>query len=368
MSLKSEIPSRESGQKRVGYALVGLGKLSAEELIPAARRSESAYVAAAVTGEDERDRALGLGLSGDDVYSYDEFEKLAERSDVQAVYIVLPNALHREYVERAARIGKHVLCEKPLGISTEDAQAMVDACREAGVRLMTAYRCQYTPEHWAARRAVQSGALGPVRIIDSVHTHVESDPGAWRLKKDLAGGGPLPDIGLYSVNSIRFVLGQEPLWVFAHAEQPDDERFAEVEASMGWVMGFPGGVIATCLTSYAAHDVSTLRVVGERGSVLLDPAFAYGGLRVVTDSREGRQELTFPAYDQFTNEFDHFAACIREGQTPWTPGEEGVADHRVMDALYESARTGQRVALPGAGEQQEQDAHRGERLPERADG
>lgn len=364
MPLKPEIPKPESEVKRVGYAIVGLGKLSAEELIPAARTSEHAYVAALVTSEEDKGEAFAraFDLTENDVYTYDEFEKLAERDDVEAVYIVLPNSMHREYVERAAKMGKHVLCEKPLSVNAGDAQAMVDACREADVLLMTAYRCQYTPEHWAARDAVQSGKLGTIRVIDSIHAHVEDDPEAWRLKMALAGGGPLPDIGLYSLNIIRFVLGEEPQWVFADLHQPEgDERFGEVEERVSWTMGFSGGVVAHCLTSYAAQSTSTLRVLGEKGSVLMDPAFDYQGLKLTIEDSEGKFQPSFPAYDQFGNEFDHFAQCIREGKTPWTPGEEGVADHVVMDAIYESARTGKRVELKPV---KKKDASRGEKKPE----
>lgn len=364
MPLKPDIEHPESESRRVGYAIVGIGKLSAEELIPAARTSEHSYVAALVTGEEDKGEAFAkaFDLTGQDVYTYDEFEKLAGRDDVEAVYIVLPNSMHREYVERAARMGKHVLCEKPLGVSAEDGQAIVDACKEAGVLLMTAYRCQYTPEHWAAREAVQGGRLGKVKLLDSIHAQVEDDPEAWRLRKDLAGGGPLPDVGIYSVNIIRFVLGQEPEWVFAALHQPEgDPRFREVEESVSAMLGFPGGVIANVLTSYGAVKTTTLRVLGEEGSVLMDPAFPYQGLKLTLTDKKGELTPSFPDYDQFTLEFDHFAQCVRSGQTPWTPGEEGVADHIVMDAIYESARTGQRVTLKSPGKA---DAFRGETKPE----
>ncbi|WP_261665065.1 Gfo/Idh/MocA family protein [Deinococcus sp. Marseille-Q6407] len=368
MSLKPDLPLPEPKTRRVGYAIVGIGELSADELIPAARTSEHAYVAALVTGDVEKGRAFAqaLDLSDDDVYTYEQFEQLKDREDVEAVYIVLPNSLHREYVERAAKMGKQVLCEKPLGVSADDARAMVQACQDAGVLLMTAYRCQYTPEYWAVRDAVQSGRLGTIRALDSINAQVQDDPAAWRLKKDLAGGGALPDIGLYSLNTVRFVMAEEPQWVFAQLNQPqDDERFTEVEERLSWMMGFSGGVVATCQTSYAAQRVSMLRVLGEKGMALMDPAFDYQGLKVTLEDQEGQHQPAFPSYDQFGNEFDHFAGCIRSGQTPWTPGEEGVADHVVMDALYESARTGQRVDLKTeAGK----DLFRGQQKPQLPEG
>ncbi|GGL06701.1 Gfo/Idh/MocA family protein [Deinococcus radiotolerans] len=349
MPLKPDIKAPEAQRERVGFALVGIGKLTAEELIPAACTSKHAYVAALVSGEADKAQgfARALGLTEQDAYTYEEFDELAGRDDVQAVYIVTPNSLHREYATRAARLGKHVLCEKPLGVNAEDAQAIVDACKEAGVLLMTAYRCQYTPEHWAARAAVQGGTLGEVRLLHSIHAQVEDDPEAWRLKRELAGGGPLPDVGIYSLNTLRFITGQEPEWVFATQHQPDgNPRFREVEASMSALLGFPGGVSATLQTSYAAFKTTSLRAMGEKGSLNMEPAFPYDGLKVQVSSEGGTHEPTFPEYDQFTLEFDHFAQCIRSGDTPWTPGEEGVQDHVIMDALYESARTGQVVRLP----------------------
>ena len=364
MPLKPEIPRPEAERQRVGYAVVGLGKLTAEELIPAIRTSRHAFLAALVTSEKDKGVALAHAndLTEDDVYTYGEFERLAERDDVEAVFIVLPNSMHREFVERAARMGKHVLCEKPLSTNVADAQAMVDACREAGVLLMTAYRCQYTPEHWAVREAVHSGRLGTVRTIDSIHSHTEHDPEAWRMRMEYAGGGPLVDVGIYSLNIIRFVLGKEPLWVFADANRPQgDPRFKEVEESVSAMLGFPGGVIANVLTSYGALKTTTLRVMGEEGSLLMDPAFPYDGLGLEITTDDGTFSPSFPEYDQFSREFDHFAQCVRGGQTPWTPGEEGVADHRVMDAIYESARTGKRVELRPV---EKKDASRGPQKPE----
>ncbi|WP_261664980.1 Gfo/Idh/MocA family protein [Deinococcus sp. Marseille-Q6407] len=335
---------------RIGYAIVGVGQLTQDELIPSIRESDQAYLAALVTSAEDKAEAFEISpLRPEDIYAYEDFEQLADRGDIQAVYIVLPNALHREYVERAARMGKHVLCEKPLASTPEDAKAMVQSCREAGVLLMTAYRCQYTPHHWAVRDAVQRGELGPVRLLNSVHSHVEDDPEAWRLQQEMAGGGPLPDIGLYSLNTVRFVLGQEPLWVEAALEQPqdvgDDPRFQEVERSISFRLGFAGGVLADCQASYAALDVNTFRVLGELGHAALDPAFQYNDLDLTLTTQRGQQQPDFPEYDQFTLEMDHFAQCIRSGAQPWTPGEEGVQDQRLMAAIYESARQGRRVEL-----------------------
>ncbi|GAA4007017.1 Gfo/Idh/MocA family oxidoreductase [Deinococcus rubellus] len=348
MPNKPDISNPEPQQRRVGFAVVGLGELSAEELIPALRTSQHAYLAAVVTGEPAKGKAFAraAGLTENDAYTYEQFDDLAKRGDVQAIYIVLPNNLHREYTERAAKMGKHVLCEKPLAANTEDAEAMVAACKNAGVKLMAAYRIQYTPHHWAAKRAIAAGKLGKIKLLDSIHTQVEDDASVWRLSLEQAGGGPLVDVGIYCLNTLRFLIGLEPEWVYAATHQPQgDERFREVEESMSVMLGFPGGLIANILTSYGATKTDTVRVLGEDGSVLLDPAFVYSGLELELSDKQAKTRPQFPAYDQFTLEVDHFAECIRQDRQPYTSGEEGVQDHRLMDAIYQSARSGQRVKV-----------------------
>ncbi|WP_027480448.1 Gfo/Idh/MocA family protein [Deinococcus pimensis] len=337
--------------QRVGYAVIGVGELTTEELLPAFEASKSSRLAALVSGdvEDARRLARAYGLRDEDALSYDDLEKLGDREDVHAVYIVTPNSLHREYTERAARMNKHVLCEKPMATTVEDAEAMIRACDGAGVKLMIAYRCQYTPQHWALRKLVQDGELGAPRLLDSTNTQMETDPGAWRLKMDLAGGGPLPDIGLYCLNTIRFVLGTEPLEVLATQVRPeDDERFTEVERDFAWIMRFPDGVTATCSTSYDASTARYLNVLAEKGRAVMDPAYDYQGLRLEVETPGERSERKIPEQDQFALEIDHFSECVLRGERPFTPGEEGLQDQRIMAALYESARTGRPVKLGAA--------------------
>ncbi|MER3553417.1 MAG: gfo/Idh/MocA family oxidoreductase [Meiothermus sp.] len=335
-------------EDRVGYALVGLGKLTLNELVPAFRLSNCSKLTALVS--DDREKALeiarGLGLEEKDVYDYADYDRLAERPDVNAVYIVLPNALHREYTERAARIGKHVLCEKPLATSPEDAETMVRACAEANRLLMTAYRMQYTPQLWAARDLIEKGDLGRLKFIEAVDGQTEDDPGAWRLKRDLAGGGALPDIGLYCLNTARFLTGEEPYEVFAYQySTPGDERFKEVEEAVYWTMRFPSGAVAHCTCSYDVAEAKYLRAHGQKGWLSLDPAFSYEGLRLEVVTEEGREVRQMREEDQFRLEIDHFSECILGGKRPFTPGEEGVQDQRLMAAIYQSAAEGKPVRV-----------------------
>jgi predicted dehydrogenase len=335
-------------EERVGYAVLGVGKLTANELLPAFRGSKRSKLVAIVTDDQEKglEFAHAHGLTGGDVYTYEDFDRLETREDVEAVYIVLPNSLHREYTERAAKMGKHVLCEKPLATSVEDAEAMVAACKAAEVLLMTAYRCQYTPQHWAARDAVQSGELGRVGLIESVHAQMEDDPSVWRLNLELAGGGPLPDIGLYCLNTIRFVLGEEPEEVFAFQFQPKgDPRFSEVEEAVSWMMRFPSGTMAQCGTSYNSPKANYLRIHGEKSWLSLDPAFSYEGLELEFVRTDAREKRIMEEEDQFMLEVDHFSERVRSGEQPFTPGEEGLQDQRIMAAIYQSAREGKAVKL-----------------------
>ncbi|KQR22980.1 Gfo/Idh/MocA family protein [Deinococcus sp. Leaf326] len=335
--------------EQTGYAVIGLGKLTLEELLPAFAVGRASRLAAVVSGDpaEARAAALAYGLTEADAYSYDDFEKLGERDDVHAVYIVLPNSLHREYTERAAKIGKHVLCEKPLATSVEDAEAMVRACKDAGVFLMTAYRCQYTPHHWAARDAVQSGRLGQIKLMHSVNVQVEPNEGQWRLRRELAGGGSLPDVGLYCVNTVRFLLGEEPYEVSGTLySTPGDERFREVEESVTWQMRFPSGVVAQCACSYGAATARSIDVFGTEGRLAIDPAFDYQNLRLTVQTGQDVTEVRVPPEDQFRLETDHFSRRIQEGCAPYTPGEEGLQDQKIMAAIYQSAHEGGRpVAL-----------------------
>ncbi|WP_288402730.1 Gfo/Idh/MocA family oxidoreductase [uncultured Deinococcus sp.] len=342
---KEQAALPQPAAQQVGYAVIGLGKLTLEELLPAFAVGRASRLAAVVSGNltEAREAALAYGLSADDAYSYDDFEKLGERDDVHAVYIVLPNSLHREYTERAAKIGKHVLCEKPLATSVEDAEAMVKACKDAGVLLMTAYRCQYTPHHWAAREAVQSGRLGQIKLLHSVNVQIEPNEGQWRLKRKLAGGGSLPDVGLYCVNTVRFLLGEEPCEVSGTVHStPGDERFTEVEESVTWQMRFPSGVVAQCACSYGAATARTIDVFGTGGRLAIDPAFDYQNLRLTVQTGQEVTEVRVPPEDQFRLETDHFSRCIQEGRAPYTPGEEGLQDQKIMEAIYRSAHEGGR--------------------------
>ena len=339
-------------EQRVGFAIVGLGRLAVEELLPAFGPSRLARPVALVSGDRAKAHALAQrhGIEERSVYDYANFDRIADDPAVQVVYIVLPNSMHAEFTLRAAKAGKHVLCEKPMSNTVAEARQMIDACRAAGRKLMVAYRSQYEPMDRQIVSWVREGRLGALREFTAFNGQLQGDPKQWRLKKALAGGGALPDIGLYCLNAARFMSGEEPVEVIGHTyATPGDARFREVEETANFTLRFPGGLIAQCGSSYGTHESKFLRLSGSLGWAEMNPAFQYDGLKLRLGTVEaGRNTVTEPSIEagnQFTHEIDHMARCVIEGTEPHTPGEEGLQDMRVMEAIYRSAETGRSVRL-----------------------
>ena len=339
--------------ERVGFAVVGLGRLTLEEILPAFGEAKRSRLVALVSGTPDKAArvAAQYGVRPEAVYDYAGFDRIRDNPDIRAVYVVLPNSMHKEYTIHAARAGKDVLCEKPMAVSSAEGQAMVDACRAAGRKLMIAYRCQYEPYNREVLRTVREATFGPARFIDAVNTQNQGDGAQWRLKRALAGGGSLPDIGLYCLNAARFLTGEEPVEVIARSfSPPNDPRYAEVEETVNFMLRFPGGLVANCATSYGMHESRRLAVHTPAAAISLDNAFAYQGHRLHVSRRDGRaeavEERRIAMQNQFALEMDHMAECILSNREPHTPGEEGVQDHRIMEAIYQSAASGQPVSLP----------------------
>ncbi len=332
--------------RRVGFAVVALGRLSVEQILPAFGSTKKCRLAALVSGSPEKLRAVGAqyGLASEALYDYEHLERLKERDDVDVVYIVLPNSMHKEFVLRSAAIAKHVLCEKPMATSSADAQEMIQACAAASVKLMIAYRCRYQPHHLEVIRRSQSGDLGKVKLIESINAQNQGDPEQWRLRKALAGGGSLPDVGIYCLNAARAITSEEPTVVEAQMfSTPNDVRFREVEETMTWLMRFPSGTLANLSSSYGFHRASRLSVHLDDGSLHMDNAYPYHGQRLkvrrAVNGVETENEVQIAAKDHFALEMDHMADCILSGRDPRTSGAEGLRDMRVMEAIYRSAES-----------------------------
>jgi predicted dehydrogenase len=348
---------------RVRYALVGQGYITQVAVLPSfAHARKNSELVALFSDDPDKLRKLGRKYGVDHLYDYDEYEQGLEEAGVDAVYIALPNDMHREYTERAAQVGRHVLCEKPMAVTVADGQAMIDATRAAGVRLMIAYRLHFQKANLKAMEIVQSGRLGEPRFFSSVFSMQVKDPDNIRLKKE-RGGGTLYDIGIYCINASRYLFREEPEEVFAFSAKNGEARFREIDEMTTAALRFPGERLATFTSSFGAADTGTYRLVGTEGDLRLDSAYEYAEEMTMTLTVKGKKRTqTFPKQDQFAPELLHFSECVQAGKEPAPSGREGLADVRIIQALYESARRGRPVALkdfdPGRRPEPEQEIHR----------
>jgi predicted dehydrogenase len=337
---------QNSTTKRIRYAVVGLGHIAQVAVLPAFAHAGNSELAALISDDPEKLEKLGRKYKVKARFSYAQYDECLRSGVVDAVYIALPNHLHREYTERAARAGVHVLCEKPLAVTEEDCLSMIRAAEEHGVKLMVAYRLHFEEANLKAIELVQQGRLGEPRLFDSVFTMTVKE-GDIRLNPRELGGGTLYDIGVYCINAVRNLFGAEPMEVVAFSANNGDRRFLECEETTSAILRFPGRErLASFTCSFGAADVSTYRVVGSKGELVMDPAFEYAGelkQRVTVNGRT--RERTFPKRDQFAPELIAFSECILTGAAPEPSGWEGLADVRVIRALYRSADTGQPVTL-----------------------
>jgi predicted dehydrogenase len=334
--------------KKLGFALVGIGSLSMGQILPAFAKSQLTRPVALVSGHPDkaRQQAAKYGIDPKNIYSYENFDTIKDNPEIDVVYIVLPNSMHAEYTIRAAKAGKHVLCEKPMANNVEDCQAMIDACAAAKKKLMIGYRLRYEPMTIRAiDHSHSADEIGSIKQITAEAGFNIGDPTQWRLNKKLAGGGPMMDMGVYAVNAIRFLSGQEPAEVTAFSySTPGDPRFKEVEETISFQMKFESGLLASALTSYS-FGCNRYRVNGTRGQLESEPMQFYNGNRLWMSHRGSKEEITYTPVNHFAAEMDHLADCIINNKPVLTPGEEGLADLKVMMAAYESARTDKAVKV-----------------------
>jgi predicted dehydrogenase len=330
----------QTNEKKTGYAVIGLGRI-AGHFMPGSRNTSNSQITALVSGHRDKAEKIAAeyGIPTSSIYSYENFDRIAENKAVDAVYVALPNSMHAEYTNRAAKAGKHVLCEKPMATSVADCESMIAACKVANVKLMIAYRCHYEPTNLKAVKLIRDGALGQVQAIESSFGF-NIQPGEWRLSKTLAGGGPLYDVGIYSLNACRYLTGEEPQDIAAYASVMDhDGRFNEVEENVSWTMKFPSGIVASCNTTYGAPMDGFFRVHGSKGWLEVDQAFVYEGLHLRANFGGTQLDEPNPARDpsHFQAEAEHFSHCIQNGIEPESPGEEGLRDLRYITQIYKSA-------------------------------
>ncbi|HTQ49808.1 MAG TPA: Gfo/Idh/MocA family oxidoreductase [Candidatus Acidoferrales bacterium] len=342
-ALSSCARADEPGRK-LGFALAGLGGLSTDQIAPALQKTKFCRLTGIITGtpaKAEKWKAQ-YDIPDKNIYSYDTMDRMTDNPDIDVVYVVTPNALHAEHTIKAARAGKHVLCEKPMEVSVEKCQQMIDACRQAGRQLAIGYRLHFEPNNLECVRLAREKVFGRLQLIQADFGFKIGDPNQWRLNRALAGGGPLMDVGIYALQATRYLSGAEPVSVSAMTTVTDPVKFRDVEESISWQMIFPGGILASCNSTYNFSDMDRYRVFAESGWFELEPAYLYDGIR---GRRSDGGAIHFKGIDQFAAEMDDFAQCILNHQPTRVPGEEGLRDVKIMMAIYEAARTGKTVNL-----------------------
>lgn len=350
-------PTAAPPDKRLGFAVVGLGHLSLEEILPAFAQTKRCKPTALVSGDPAKMKQVAqqYGIAEKNLYNYQNYDTLKDNPDVDIIYIVLPNSMHAEYTVRGAQAGKHILCEKPMANSVKECQQMIAACNAANKKLMIAYRIQYEPYNRQMMQMARGRELGAIKVIEMVNGQNQGgDLNQWRLKKSLAGGGSLPDVGIYCLNTARFVTGEEPIEIQASQySAPGDPRFREVEETVTWTMRFPSGIQVNAACSYGFHETRRYRVAGSDAWAEMSPAFPYRGLRLMVGRKnptnpmmENKEERILNEKNQFALEMDHIAECVQENKKPFTPGEEGLQDIRLISLIYEAAQTGKKIIIP----------------------
>jgi len=335
----------DSQKKVVRYAVVGLGYIAQIAVLPGFKSArKNSRLTALVSGDDKKLKVLGKRLNVPNLYSYKQYDEFLKSGVADAVYIALPNTLHREYAVRAAKAGLHVLCEKPMATSERDCRAMTAAAHANDVCLMIAYRLHFERTNINAIGMIKQGKIGKPRFFHSTFSRQVKE-GDIRLEEKF-GGGTLWDLGIYCINATRYLFREEPTHAHAVSIKGTESRFAEVDEMTSATLRFPGDRLATFISSFGAADSSFYEVIGTKGSIRLEPAYEYSlplALQLTIDGKKTTRKI--PRNDQFGAQLQYFSECILKGKEPEPSGVEGLADVQIIQALYRSARTGKVVAV-----------------------
>ncbi|MGY4383977.1 putative dehydrogenase [Pedobacter sp. UYP24] len=277
-------------------------------------------------------------------YNYQNFDQIKNNPDIDAVYVITPNALHHNQVIRVAKAGKHAICEKPMAVNAKEGQEMVDACKKAKVKLLVGYRMHFEPRTLEVIRMRNAGEFGKITFFQGLCGFRAGDPAQWRLNKQLAGGGSMMDIGIYAINGARYMVGEEPVWVTAQETKTDPIKFKDgVDETIQFQFGFPSGATASCLSTYNMNNLDKFFLNGEKGFAELQPSTGYGPIK----GRTHKGELDQPITVHQTVQMEEMAQIIFDDKKPIVPidGEEAVKDLKIIDAIYMAAKTGSKVVL-----------------------
>lgn len=339
--LNAQTASEKRTDRVLGIALVGLGYYSTDVLAPALQKTRNVHLAGIVTGTPAK--ALKwqkeYGIAKKNIYNYDNFDRIAENKDIDIIYIVLPNSMHAEYVIRAANAGKHVICEKPMALTVKECDAMIEACRKNNVMLSIGYRMHFEPHTQELMRYVKEKTFGDITFVTANAGYFHQNGDHWKAKKAY-GGGAIMDMGVYSINAARYATGEEPVSVSAQQFKTRPQIFKEVEETATFQFEFPSGAVANCMTSFS-HNISLLHILARKGWIQLNPMQSYRGIKMTT--RKGPVEL--PQINQQAAQMDEVAWCIANKKPMRVPGEEGRQDIKIVQAIYKSLETGEKVLV-----------------------
>lgn len=336
-------------ERKLGYAIVGLGGYGLGVIIPQFKNCQYSKLVAVVSGDPAKAKRVAseYGVPESGIYDYKSYDRLKDNPEVDVIYICLPVFMHAEYTVRGAAAGKHILCEKPMALSSAECETMIAACKKAGKKLMIGYRSHFEPYNLEAIRRARAGEIGKLRYFRSEHGFTTGGTSSWRLKKALSGGGSLMDIGIYALQAARYMTGEEPISVYAkETTDRSDPRFREVEDMIEFQLEFPSGVIGSCMSMYSANQNHIL-LMGDKGRIELEPGTSYSGHRLWVGNGRSN-EITpppGPGKTQFAGQLDHMSQCVAGNREPIVPGEEGLRDMRIIEAIYKSAREQKRIAL-----------------------
>jgi len=326
-------------------AIMGLGGYGTR-VADAMQACKKAKLVGAISGTPDKlkDWQRKYNIPAKNCYNYDNFDGIKNNKDIDAVYVITPNGLHHDQVIRVAKAGKHVICEKPMAVNAKEGQGMVDACKKANVKLLVGYRMHFEPNTLEIIRMRKAGEFGKIKFFQGLTGFTIGDPSQWRLNKKLAGGGAMMDIGIYSINGARYMVGEEPVWVTAQETKTDPVKFKEgVDETIQFQFGFPSGAVASCLSTYAMSNLDRFFLDGEKGFAELQPATGYGPIK----GRTNKGDLDKPHVTHQTVQMDEMAGIILENKQPVVPvdGQEALRDLKIIDAIYLAVRTGKKVDL-----------------------
>ncbi|RDC62749.1 Gfo/Idh/MocA family protein [Adhaeribacter pallidiroseus] len=344
LNLPEENPEPYQG-KVLRVAILGLGSYGTR-VADAMQTCKRAKLVGAISGTPTKlkEWQTKYNIPAKNCYSYDNFDQIKNNKDIDAVYVITPNGLHRDQVIRVAKAGKHAICEKPMAINAQQGQQMIDACQAANVRLLVGYRMHFEPKTLEVIRMRQAGEFGKIKFFQGLSGFTIGDPKQWRLNKELAGGGAMMDIGIYSINGARYMVGEEPVWVTAQETKTDPVKFKEgVDETILFQMGFPSGAVASCLSTYSMNGLDKFYLNGEKGFAEMQPSTGYGPIKGQTH----KGELNQPHITHQTVQMDEMAAIIFDNKKPEVPvdGQEGLRDLKIIDAIFLAAKTGKKVEL-----------------------